>query len=168
MHEYCTFCMSCMCIIRSASLVYFAFAVSTLPPLHVAHLLCSLLPRVYGVKYDARGVSITALFAPTNRQAMLKGLLPFLQVTQALCLQGGFKKAPPKPKKAGTKKSSSAIAAAAAAEAKARAGKKGKSKDKSTFNQVKHCPVSVTLYFCAGVCVHCVSFWALCHGRLPI
>lgn len=54
-----------------------------------------------------------------------------------MLLKGGFKKVPPpKVKKPGAKKPSSAVAAAAAAEAKARASKKGKQKDKSTFNQV--------------------------------
>lgn len=57
----------------------------------------------------------------------------------ACLVQGGFRKLPPKSKKPAAKKSSSAVAAAAAAEAKARASKKGKSKDKSTFNQVLSC-----------------------------
>ena len=47
-----------------------------------------------------------------------------------------------KKKAAATKKS--AAAAAAAAEAKKRAGKKGKVKDKSTFNQVR--PAAMTLH----------------------
>ena len=70
-------------------------------------------------------------------------------------MQGGFKKVPPKVKKPAAKKTSAAIAAAAAAEAKARASKKGKTKDKSTFNQVSSYHHRKCLALCQLFCTCC-------------
>jgi len=79
-------------------------------------------------KLPAMVVSVAVMRPPLRRCA--RG------ADRQMCSPQMLKKLAAKKKAAATKKSSSSAAAAAAAEAKKRAGKKGRGKDKSTFNQV--------------------------------
>ena len=108
------------------------------------------------------GVTATLTCGQLALKQMCLAVLTVCEEWSFRSLQALKKLAAKKKAAAATKKSSSSAAAAAAAEAKKRAGKKGKAKDKSTFNQVQFLHMVVSILSCS---LRITLLACVCGGR---